>query len=126
MRTEDHEYRRRMNNWRQWTLSEGRSLGGSPYPVYNLTPRPPRGENITPILAGEAQETDDAIQKLTAPLRRAVEVWYLREGTVNQKRKMLGCRRERMLEQLDEARRLIREFLSVRVKSSTRSGGRAP
>ena len=65
-----------------------------------------------PILAGAAQETDDAIQKLAAPLRRAVEVWYLREGAVNQKRKMLGCRRERMLALLDEARVKIRASLS--------------
>ena len=126
MTTEDHEYQRRMSNWQRWTLSERRSLGGSPYPVYNLTPRPPRGENIMPILAGEAQETDDAIQKLAVPLRRAVEVWYLREGTVNQKRKMLGCRRERMFDQLEEARRLIREFLFLRVKPFPRSGGRTP
>jgi len=65
-----------------------------------------------PILAGEAQETDDAIRKLTAPLRRAVEVWYLRGGTINQKRKMLGCRRERMLALLDEARVTIRASFS--------------
>lgn len=104
MRVEDHDYKRRMNNWRLWRLSERRSLGGSPYPIYNLTPRPPRGENVMPILAGEAQETEDAIRALPPPLQRAVEVWYLREGSINQKRKMLGCRRERMFNLLREAR----------------------
>jgi hypothetical protein len=107
MSAEDHDYRRRMDNWRRWRIFERRSLGSSPYPVYNLTPRPPRGENIMPILAGEAEETDRAVQALPAQLLRAVEVWYLREGSINQKRKMLGCRRERMLQLLDEARRLI-------------------
>src|SRR5437660_1270000 len=73
----DFEFERRMNNWRMWRLSERRAFGGSPYPVYNLTPRPPRGENIMPILAGEAEETDRAVMKLPATLRRAVEVWFL-------------------------------------------------
>lgn len=100
----DFEYERRMNNWRMWRLSDGRSLGGSPFPIYNLTPRPPRGENIMPILAGEAQETDRAIRNLSAMLRRAVEVWFLRAGTVNEKRKMLLCRRERMFQLLEQAR----------------------
>lgn len=110
--TEDHDYKRRMNNWRLWRLSERRSFGGSPYPVYNLNPRPPRGENVMPILAGEAKETDDAIRALPQPLLRTVEVWYLREGSINQKRRMLGCRRERMLQRLEEARRLIVQFLA--------------
>ena len=111
MRSEDHDYRRRMDNWQRWRISERRSLGGSPYPVYNLTPRPPRGENIMPLLVGEAEETDQAVQALPAQLRRALEVWYLREGSINQKRKMLGCRRERMLELLDDARAALLGFL---------------
>jgi hypothetical protein len=96
-----------MNNWRLWRLSERRSLGGSPFPIYNLTPRPPRGENIMPILAGEAEETDRAVFSLAVGLKRAVEVWFLYGGTVNQKRKMLRCRRERMFELLERARLAI-------------------
>ena len=107
-RTVDHEHERRMNNWKFWRISEQRSIGGSPYPIYNLTPRPPRGENIMPLLMGEAEDTDKAVQALPPELRRAVEVWYLRVGTVNQKRKMLGCRRERMMDLLEEARLRIR------------------
>src|SRR5689334_16499086 len=68
----DFEYERRMNNWRMWRLSERNAFGGSPFPIYNLTPRPPRGENVIPILAGEADETDGVIRTLPAPLRRAV------------------------------------------------------
>ena len=108
----DFDYERRMNNWRMWRLSERRSLGGSPYPVYNLTPRPPRGENIMPILAGEAEETDQIVMRLGAAVRRAVEVWYLSSASVNQKRKMLACRRERMFELLEEARKAIKDGLS--------------
>ena len=104
MGSSDFEYERRMNNWRLWRLSDRRSLGGSPFPVYNLSPRPPRSENIMPILAGEADETERAIQALPAAMRRAVEVWFLAAGTVNQKRKMLRCRRERMFELLSQAR----------------------
>ncbi|MCC7082638.1 MAG: hypothetical protein IT530_18390 [Burkholderiales bacterium] len=114
MSSEDYEYRRRMENWRRWRISERRSLGGSPYPVYNLTPRPPRGENIMPLLAGEAEETDRAVQSLPTQLRRAVEVWYLREGSISQKRKMLGCRRERMLDLVGEARVRILRLLATR------------
>src|SRR5690349_21612828 len=69
----DFEYERRMNNWRLWRLSERKAFGGSPFPIYNLTPRPPRGENVIPILAGEADETERAIQALPLALRRAVE-----------------------------------------------------
>ena len=101
---EDFEYERRMNNWRMWRVSERRSFGGSPYPIYNLTPRPPRGENIIPILAGEAEQTDRAVMRLPRKLRRAIEVWYLYEGTVNEKRKMLRCRRETVFELLAQAR----------------------
>jgi hypothetical protein len=108
---EDFDYERRMNNWRMWRLSERRALGGSPYPVYNLSPRPPRGENIFPILAGEAEETECAIAGLPRSLRRAVEIWYLHTGTANQKRKMLGCRREKMFELLSLAReRVLRKL----------------
>ena len=96
-----------MNNWRLWRISERHSFGGSPYPIYNLTPRPPRGENIIPILAGEAEETDRAIRALPVRLRRAVEIWFLQPGSVNDKRKMLRCRRERMFELLEDARRTI-------------------
>ena len=96
-----------MNNWRMWRLSERRSIGGSPFPVYNLTPRPPRGENVMPILAGEAEETDRVVMNLPAVLRRAVEVWFLSQGSVNQKRRMLRCRREKMFELLLEARKAI-------------------
>ena len=112
-RTIDHEYERRMNNWKLWRISERRSIGGSPYPIYNLTPRPPRGENIMPLLMGEAEDTDKAVQALPPELRRAVEVWYLRTGTLNQKRKMLGCRRERMMDLLEKARLRIRGQHSV-------------
>lgn len=108
------EFERRMNNWRLWRISERRSLGGSPYPIYNLTPRPPRGENIMPILAGEAEETDRAVRALPAQLLRVVEVWYLRAGSLNQKRKMLGCRRERVLQLIDEAHAKILGLLAAR------------
>src|SRR4029078_7937928 len=73
----DFEYQRRMMNWARWRLSERRSFGGSPFPVYNLTPRPPRGENVMPLLAGEADETDRAITRLPRELKRAVEIWFL-------------------------------------------------
>ena len=108
----DFDYERRMNNWRMWRLSERHSIGGSPFPVYNLTPRPPRGENVMPILIGEAEETEKAVSNLPATLRRAVEVWFLAPGSVNQKRKMLRCRRERMFELLLEARAGILGLLS--------------
>src|SRR5258706_7500380 len=108
--TFDHEYERRMNNWKHWRISERRSIGGSPYPIYNLTPRPPRGENIMPMLMGEAEETDKAVQALPQELRRAGEVWYLRTGTVKQKRTMLRCRRERMNNLLERARLPIRRL----------------
>lgn len=102
-----------MNNWAMWRLSERRSFGGSPFPVYNLTPRPPRAENVMPILAGEAEETDRAVSTLAMPLRRAVEIWFLTPGSVNQKRKMLRCRRDRMFELLDAARQALRDRLTT-------------
>jgi hypothetical protein len=114
------DYERRMDNWRLWRVSEGRSIGGSPYPIYNLTPRPPRGENIMPILVGEAEQTDKAVRGLPQPLRRVVEVWYLQPGTINQKRKMLRCRRERVFELLEEARDEILRSIFGSVRSSSK------
>lgn len=113
----DFEYERRMNNWRMWRLSDRRSFGGSPFPVYNLTPRPPRGENMMPILAGEAEETDRVVQGLPLGLKKAVEIWFLSRGSVNDKRKMLRCRRERMFEILQEARQeIIARVLAQRAR----------
>ena len=112
----DSEYERRMTNWALWRVSERRSFGGSPFPVYNLTPRPPRGENVMPLLAGEAEETDRAVARLPLQLKRAVEVWFLHTGSIDQKRKMLRCRRERMLELLALAR--------VELSRDLRQGGR--
>ena len=103
----NRDYERRMDNWRLWRLSERRSFGGSPFPIYNLTPRPPRGENLMPILAGEAEETESAVRALPGSLRRAVEVWYLSPGSTDEKRKLLRCRRERMFELLENARTAI-------------------
>lgn len=60
-----------------------------------------------PILAGEAEETERAIHALPNALRKAVEIWFLCAGSVNDKRKMLRCRRERMVEMLLEAKREI-------------------
>ena len=108
----DFDYERRMNNWRMWRLSERHSIGGSPFPVYNLTPRPPRGENVIPILVGEAEETEKAVTNLPPALRRAVKVWFLARGSINEKRKMLRCRREKMFELLLEARGAILSALS--------------
>ena len=71
-----------------------------------------------PILAGEAEETERAVMNLPATLRRVVQVWFLSVGTVNQKRKMLRCRRERMFELLEDARLVIRD--------ATRSGVKVP
>jgi hypothetical protein len=117
----DQDYERRMNNWRVWRLSEGRTIGGSPYPIYNLTPRPPRGENIMPILIGEAEQTDAVVRALRPQLRRVVEVWYLQPGTINVKRKMLRCRRERVFELLGQARDEILRSIFTRARSA--SGG---
>lgn len=117
----EFEYERRMNNWRMWRLSERRSFGGSPYPVYNLTPRPPRGENIMPILAGEAEETERAVSRLPDRLRRAVEVWFLSTGSVNDKRKMLRCRRDRMFDLLTQARlELMASYLTRSLQTNRR------
>lgn len=109
----DFEYERRMNNWRLWRLSERLSFGGSPFPVYNLTPRPPRGENVIPILAGEAEEIERVVQELPVEIRRAIEIWFLHAGSVSAKRKMLRCRRERMFEWLEHGRQRIRDKLRM-------------
>src|SRR5205814_9964887 len=101
----DFDYERRMNNWRMWRLSDRGSINGSPFPIYNLTPRPPRGENIMPILFGEAVETESAVQALPRAMRRTVEIWFLTSGSLNEKRKMLRCRRERLFEMVEEAKR---------------------
>jgi hypothetical protein len=109
-----------MNNWAYWKLSEGGSFGGSMYPIYNLTPRPPRGENVMPILAGEATETDEVVRGIRVELRRAIEVWYLAGGSTDDKRRMLGCRRDSMKQLLEEARREIRRTLG---RSAAPCGG---
>jgi len=57
-----------------------------------------------PILAGEAMETEDAVQALPWQLRRAIEIWFLTSGSVNEKRKMLRCRRERLFEMVEKAK----------------------
>lgn len=55
---------------------------------------------MIPILAGEAADTDLAVSSLKPELKRVVEVWYLLDATMAQKRKALRCRRERMMQLL--------------------------
>ena len=109
--TNNSEFERRMHNWRLWRLSERGLFVRTISQIYQMMPRTPGGENTMPILAGEAAKTDKVVFALPASLRRVVEIWYLAGGTVNEKRKMLGCRRERMFELLSQARTQIERLI---------------
>jgi hypothetical protein len=115
------DYDRRMWNWRHWWLhsnTPGTGYAPSIYGVlasgiYNRTD-PRNREASMPALEGEAADTDRAIQAIQPGLRAVVHIFYLQTGSLAQKARMLGCRKESMLERLRMARRAILTELTRR------------
>jgi hypothetical protein len=73
----DDDLKRRLNNWARWRVDPARG-GIAPCSIYNMALRGPRGEPVAPILAAEADETQQIIEKFKDKrLIRVLEVEYL-------------------------------------------------
>lgn len=70
---------RLLSNWALW-LAGGQRSGGSPYPAYNLAPRPPRYGNVMPILSGEAEDVDHVILTLGVRYQQPLRMHYCWPG----------------------------------------------
>lgn len=117
-RTTD-DYERRMSNWRRWRLGGAAALVKRNSPLaftllssdlYNRTE--PRHRDATlPLLVGEAEDTQRAVQALEPAFRRVVEVWYLERGGVAHKARLVGCRKQAMIERVTMARQRLLAIL---------------
>lgn len=123
------DYERRMRNWQRWRLQNRRALilGNSPLAhtmlssgIYNRTD-PRQREALMPLLLGEAEDTERAVQSLSFEWRRAVEVFYIEQGSLHKKARLCGCRRERLQELLEQARPKILSAIEAIRRQSERS-----
>lgn len=113
---------RRLLNWALWYWG-GSGRSSSPYPIYNLGPRPPRAEAMIPILNGEAMDTDTEVNALPAVWRDVLRARYLclapngaRIGTLSdhQVARRLGCARSTYGERIKAAKHALGQALQAR------------
>ncbi len=83
---------RMLENWARWLSGDRRRNSDSdisPFPAYNLAPRPPRAGNVLPTLLGEAEEVNAVIVSLTHRYQHPLRMNYCWPDTadrVNAKR----------------------------------------
>ncbi|MDA8095574.1 MAG: hypothetical protein M0T84_17035 [Betaproteobacteria bacterium] len=82
---------RMLENWARWKFSPGVGRAGSPFPIYNLGPKPPRYGNTMPVINGEAIDMDSAINSLQDRYKRALAIQYLWGDDQESKAKRCGC-----------------------------------
>ena len=113
------DYERRMSNWRRWRLGGAAALIKRNSPLaftllssdlYNRT-SPRLRDAVLPLLVGEAEDTQRAVQALPPAMRRVVEVWFLEKGPVSYKARMVGCRKQALMERVRLARPHIMALL---------------
>lgn len=114
------DYERRMRNWALWRTGGAAAFTRTFSAIYDLGPRAPRSGNMMPMLAGEAQDTDDAVRELDHELQRAIVLRYVRQLDGERLRRALRCRRGHEGYMLDLAREQILAFLDRRAKLAAR------
>ncbi len=124
----DDDIDRRLLNWALWYWG-GSGRSGSPYPIYNIGPRPPRAGSSIPILGGEAADTDTAVNNLPTAWRDALRARYLflsptgaRLRTLSdaQVARRLGCARSTYYERIASARKALSQALRAKKEQSLR------
>lgn len=97
----DAETNRLMQNWALWRSG---SLTGVPSSgAYELEGRGSRAELPMPLINGDAVEIDQAVGQLDAPLKLAVEEYWLRAGSIEEKARRCGCEARTLYRRLDRA-----------------------
>ena len=113
------ELERRLLNWARWYLSSAMAPGAYALSaIYRGMPTSPRGESIIPTLAGEAADTDGAINHLPERHRLALHVWYLSGWSVVRMATKLGCHRNTVRNRIDVARAALARGLDGRNAST--------
>ena len=102
------ETERVMTNWARWRT--GALVGLSVSGAYQLEAKGPRAETPIPIINGEAVEVDQAVQSLDAPLKGAVEEYWLRSGPVVDMARRLGCGVTTLYRRLERAHQAVELF----------------
>lgn len=91
-RDDDPDLVRKLENWARWKLGDECFGGLSPYPIYNLGPRPPRADPGMPMLNGEALDMDEVIKELPERYKLVVETEYCKPWLAQSKRAWrCGC-----------------------------------
>jgi len=104
----------RCNQWAEWR--ERKAANGLGFPrecVYTrLTPRDPTGA-FDPNVDESAWEVDQAIRALPDYLNRSVVEFYLRNGTVDQKARAVGCAPRTLFDRIHMAHNHILDWLNT-------------
>jgi hypothetical protein len=115
----------RLRNWARWRLNKGAGVLG--FAAVNMQKalsgvREAYADAPVPTNAIEAGETDDAVARLAAPLRKAVEVHYLEQApgvrqrlaTMDDKLRHLCCAKRTYYERIDHAHHALAEHFAAR------------
>jgi len=98
---------RLLTNWAMW-LAGGSRTDSSPYPAYNLAPRPPRYGNVMPVLTGEAEDVDHVIGELPIRYQQPLRMHYCWPGRSDRsKAKSCSCSLNTYKSRLNESHRLF-------------------
>jgi hypothetical protein len=115
----DADTERMMVNWALWR--SGSLTGVAVSGAYELEARGRYEETPMPLINGEACEVDQAVARLDAPLKLAVEEYWLRTGPVVDKARRCGCEAKTLYRRLDRAHESIKAFREERQRASERA-----
>ena len=127
------DYERRMQNWSRWRRGGAAALVKRNSPLaytrpstdlYNRTD-PRIRDAMSPLLVGEAEDTERGVQALQPALRRVVEVCHLERGPKALKARMCGCRQKTMFERLTMAKAALVSWLQEYQRRMRNLGGGA-
>ncbi len=88
---QDPDLERKLENWARWRLGDFRQGAISPFPAYNLGPRPPRAAPDVPLLGGEAMDIEEIVNKHLQPRHQHVIVINYLWAWLTQEKKAQRC-----------------------------------
>lgn len=111
------KWERKLENWAVY-LASGKNAGRAKISsLYRLAGHGTRGssaDEVIPMMLGEAIDTDKLVRKLEAPLRKALESWYVLTGTQGQKAQALGCHVNTLRNRVEAAKQQLETFERAR------------
>ncbi len=116
-RIEDIE--RRLQNWARWKLGiGGGGLGYGSGSAWDVEVRSGYREAVIPTVDCEAEETDQAVERLESRLRVTVHAVYVDPGSGARKAAALGIAESSLYARVEEAHRHLSACFSERQRNA--------